>query len=216
MPRKAGAQLTLEDVVQAAATVLARDGYDGLTMRAVAAEIGVQAPALYWHVKSKEDLSLLLFDHLIDNLDYGPPTGNWRTDIRRMAQRLRERLVETRDIIRLFPEDYTGPRANRSLELMLGLLRQAGVPAAEALHAYGAALAFVVGWARFEVTRRAIQKRHPIITPPSPEMQPNLAWAIAAAGMDPAYDEGFSYGVDLLMAGLDQRLSQASAQTTPN
>ncbi|HEX4196541.1 MAG TPA: TetR/AcrR family transcriptional regulator C-terminal domain-containing protein [Caulobacteraceae bacterium] len=200
----------------AAATVLDRDGYDRLTMRAVAAEIGVQAPALYWHVKSKEDLSLLLFDHLIDNLDYGAPTGDWRGDIRRMAQRLRARLVGTRDIIRLFPENYTGPRANRSLELMLGLLRQAGVPAAEALHVYGAALAFVVGWARFEVTRRAIQKRHPVIAPPLPEMQPNLAWAVAAAGMDPAYDEGFRYGVDLLMAGLEQRLAEVSAQTAPN
>src|SRR5579871_5223773 len=141
MPRKPGPQVTVEDVVTAAANVLARDGYDGLTMRAVAAEIGVRAASLYWHVKSKADLSLLLFDHLIDQLDYAPPTGDWRADLRDMAQRLRARLVGTRDITRLFPESYAaGPRATRSLELGLGLLRQAGLPPAEAMHAYAAAL----------------------------------------------------------------------------
>src|SRR5687767_6586362 len=102
MPRKPGPQLTRDEIVQAAARVLQREGYDRLTMRAVAAELSVQAPALYWHVKSKEDLSLLLFDHLIDDLDYGEPTGDWRADARRMTEALRRRLVETRDITRLF------------------------------------------------------------------------------------------------------------------
>jgi TetR/AcrR family tetracycline transcriptional repressor len=209
MPRKPGPQITLDDVVRAAAAVLEREGYDALTMRAVATEIGARAPSLYWHVKNKEDLSLLLFDHLIDNLDYGPPTGDWRADLRRMARRLRDRLVGTRDITRLFPETYaSGPRAIRSLELGLGLLRQAGVPAGEALHAYGAALAFVVGWSRFEVTRRANATRAQ--TQPAPDLSalPNLAWCLAASGLEPDYDRGFEYGVELLIAGLEQRLSR--------
>jgi len=211
MPRKVGPQITLDEVVRAAAAVLARDGYDSLTMRAVAAEIGVRAPSLYWHVKNKEDLSLLLFDHLIDNLDYGPRTGDWRADWRRMAERLRARLVGTRDITRLFPESYaSGPRAIRSLELGLGLLREAGLPAGEALHAYGVALAFVVGWARFEVTRRANAMLAPTDGGPDLSLLPNLAWCLAGRGTEPDYDEGFKYGVDLLIAGLEQRLSSGA------
>jgi TetR/AcrR family tetracycline transcriptional repressor len=208
MPRKPGPQITRAEVVQAAAAVLARDGYDHLTMRAVAAEIGVRAPSLYWHVKSKEDLSLLLFDHLIDNLDYGAVTGDWRADLRRMAARLRDRLVGTRDITRLFPEDYaSGPRAIRPLEMGLGLFRQAGLPAVEALDAYAAALSFIVGWARFEVTRRA--NAEIVQTAPAPDLGalPNLAWVVAASGLQPDYDRGFEYGVGLLIAGLEQRLS---------
>src|SRR5260221_7318780 len=135
MPRRLGAQITLDDVVQAAAAVLARDGYDGLTMRAVAAEIGVRAPSLYWHVRSKQDLSLLLFDHLIDNLDYGSPTGDWRADLRRMAQRVRAPLVGTRDITPLFPEGYPSrPRPLPALGLGLGLFPAARFPAAGAPH----------------------------------------------------------------------------------
>src|SRR6185295_8829803 len=92
---------------------------------------------------------------LIDDLDWGDPTDNWRADLSRMAQQLRARLVSVRDITRLFPERYAaGPRARRSLELGLGALRRAGLPPSEALHAYGAALSFIVGWSRFEVTRR--------------------------------------------------------------
>ena len=210
MPRKSGPQITVDEVVGAAAIVLARDGYEGLTMRAVAAELGVRAPSLYWHVKSKEDLSLLLFDHLIDQLDYDAPTGDWRADVRGMAERLRQRLVHTRDITRLFPEDYaSGPRAISSLELGLGLLRQAGLPAAEALHAYGVALSYIVGWSRFEVTRRANAALAPSGDLPDFSALPNLAWALAAGAEQPGYDEGFRYGVDLLIAGLERRLPAA-------
>ena len=214
MSRKAGRQITREDVVQAAAAVLARDGYDRLTMRAVATDLGGQAPALYWHVRSKEDLSLLLFDHLIDNLDYGAPTGDWRADLRRMAQRLRERLVGVRDITRLFPETYaSGPRAIRSLEMGLGLLREAGLPPGEAVHAYAAALSFIVGWSRFEVTRRADESLATSGSAPDLAHLPNIAWALAATRSDTAYDEGFNYGLDMLLAGVERRLGSAERAT---
>lgn len=207
MPRKPGPQLSRDDVVQAAARVLQRDGYDRLTMRAVAAELNVKAPALYWHVRSKEDLSLLLFDHLVSDLDYGAASGDWRSDLRRMAQALRTRLVETRDITRLFPDDYSsGPRAARPLEMSLDLLRHAGLPGPEALMAYGVALSFIVGWARFEATRRA--QTTPADTPPTP--MPNLAWALADGPVDP--EAGFEFGLDLLIAGLERRLADRAAR----
>ena len=205
MPRKPGPQLTREDIVQAAAQLLNRDGYDRLTMRGVAGELGVQAPALYWHVKSKEDLGLLLFDHLIADLDYGAPSGDWRADLRWMAHALRRRLVETRDITRLFPEDYgAGVRAIRPLELSLGLMRNAGLPASEALHAYGVALSFIVGWSRFEVTRRA-NTLGDAPRPPA-DLFPNIAWALAGAGKLNV-EAGFDFGLDLLIGGLERRLA---------
>lgn len=207
MPRKPGPQLSRDDVIAAAARVLQRDGYDGLTMRGVAAELQVKAPALYWHVRSKGDLSLLLFDHLIADLDYGAPSGDWRADLRRAAHALRRRLVETRDITRLFPDDYgSGPRALRPLEMSLGVLRQAGLTGTEALQAYGVALSFIVGWARFEVVRRAQPAGRAGALPAAPP--PNLAWALAGGPVDP--EAGFDFGVDLLIAGLERRLEVAS------
>lgn len=208
MPRKPGPQLSRDDIVQAAARLLEREGYDGLTMRGVAGELNVQAPALYWHVKSKRDLALLLFDHLISDLDYGPATGDWRGDLRRMAGALRARLVETRDITLLFPDDYSsGPRAIRPLEMSLGLLRQAGLSGGEALQAYGVALAFIVGWARFEVTRRGTTAAS---HPPPAALYPNLAWALSDGSADA--EAGFDFGLDLLIGGLERRLELGSAR----
>ena len=43
-------------VVRAALEVLDDAGIDGVTVRAVAARLGVQAPALYWHVRDKREL----------------------------------------------------------------------------------------------------------------------------------------------------------------
>ena len=50
------ANLDRQTVVRAALRLLDRAGLDGLTVRKLAGELGVQAPALYWHFKNKEEL----------------------------------------------------------------------------------------------------------------------------------------------------------------
>jgi AcrR family transcriptional regulator len=48
------------EVTAAARRVLERDGRDGLTMRAVADELGIRAPSLYKHVAGKPAIELAL------------------------------------------------------------------------------------------------------------------------------------------------------------
>jgi len=47
-------------VVLVALKLLDEVGLDGLTLRRLAAELGVQAPALYWHFANKREL----LDHM--------------------------------------------------------------------------------------------------------------------------------------------------------
>ncbi|HKY66620.1 MAG TPA: TetR family transcriptional regulator, partial [Acidimicrobiales bacterium] len=55
------------DVVAAALTVVARDGLDGLTMQAVAAELRIKAPSLYKHVDGKRAIEVeLITDALVE------------------------------------------------------------------------------------------------------------------------------------------------------
>jgi TetR/AcrR family tetracycline transcriptional repressor len=49
-------KLTKPEIVGAALAVLDEDGLDGLTLRKVASRLDVQAPALYWHVRNKQEL----------------------------------------------------------------------------------------------------------------------------------------------------------------
>jgi hypothetical protein len=75
------------------------------------------------------------------------------------------------------------------------------------LPSHGAApLSYVVGWSRFEVTRRTNARLAKAGDRPDLGALPNLAWALAGGGGEPDYDQGFRYGVDLLIAGLERRL----------
>jgi AcrR family transcriptional regulator len=48
------------EIVEAARDLLETEGPDGLTMRAVASRLHIQAPSLYKHVEGKEEMEVLL------------------------------------------------------------------------------------------------------------------------------------------------------------
>ena len=48
------------EIVDAAREILEREGPEGLTMRRLAEAMGIRAPSLYKHVRSKEDLEVVL------------------------------------------------------------------------------------------------------------------------------------------------------------
>jgi AcrR family transcriptional regulator len=45
-----------DEILDVAATVLEEDGPDALTMRQLAARMGIRAPSLYKHVRDKDDI----------------------------------------------------------------------------------------------------------------------------------------------------------------
>ncbi|MGN6773072.1 MAG: helix-turn-helix domain-containing protein, partial [Rhizobiaceae bacterium] len=53
---------------EAALTLMARHGYDAVTMRQLAAEVGVQAAALYRYFPTKEDLLFTLMREHMEGL----------------------------------------------------------------------------------------------------------------------------------------------------
>lgn len=56
----APSRTSLEQIVAAGGEVLEADGLEGLTMSAVASRVGVRAPSLYKHVRSRGDLVALV------------------------------------------------------------------------------------------------------------------------------------------------------------
>ncbi|MGW0634064.1 TetR/AcrR family transcriptional regulator [Nocardia salmonicida] len=67
LPSKPGARgpkpgLTVDDVVSAGIALADRDGIDKLTIRAVAAELGLRAMSLYTYIPSKDALIVLMVD----------------------------------------------------------------------------------------------------------------------------------------------------------
>jgi len=54
-----------DEIIDAAGRLLEKNGRDGLTMRAIAAELGIQAPSLYKHIDGKRELEIGLLTDAI-------------------------------------------------------------------------------------------------------------------------------------------------------
>ena len=70
--------LTPRRIVAAGIAVADADGLAGLSMRRVAAELGVATMSLYRHVNDKDDLLLHMIDATIGEVQLAEPPADWR------------------------------------------------------------------------------------------------------------------------------------------
>jgi AcrR family transcriptional regulator len=78
--------LDLGRIVTAAIRLADADGLPALSMRRVAAELGVGAMTLYTHVPGKAELVALMHDAVLGELYPQPPAGDWRARLTAVAQ----------------------------------------------------------------------------------------------------------------------------------
>ena len=86
--------LTAESITTTALTILSRYGLGDLSMRRLARELDVQPSALYWHVKDKQSLLILISRSLKAEVDTLCPAT---VDPLAAAMSLREVLLKYRD-----------------------------------------------------------------------------------------------------------------------
>src|SRR5215470_9710656 len=98
----ASARLDQAAIVDAAFEVLNKEGLDGLSLRLVAEQLGVQAPALYWHVHNKAELLSLMAAtfHAASRLP-ALGGGGWRDQLMRSARARRRAMLRRRDSARV-------------------------------------------------------------------------------------------------------------------
>lgn len=90
--------LRRDDVVAAALGILDHYGLADLTMRRLASTLGVQAGALYWHFRSKQDLLAAVSDVILADLPALPaePEADWPVTLRLWSARLHAALRSRR------------------------------------------------------------------------------------------------------------------------
>lgn len=138
--------LTRTDVVDAAIGILDEYGLGDLTMRRLAASLGVQPGALYWHVANKQALLGAVADRILEHLDHDMPTGDWDLRFNELAHRLRAALLAHRDGAEVVAAAHS-LRTGRggTLALLSEVLVDAGFTPAEAELAALAVLHYVLG-----------------------------------------------------------------------
>ena len=202
--------LSRERIVRAALRLIDERGLAACTMRALGAELGVEAMSLYRHVRGKEDL----WDGVVDLLQEGlagevPDPADWRAVMRGFALRFR---AVAREHPHAFPllarRPATGYLAARGLaERGLRTLVDAGFTPEEAAAALRAVSRWVIGFALTEAAAAGgARPASDDAAEPAGEGHPLLAGLLGALAAEPP-DELFLFGLDLLLDGLAARLA---------
>src|ERR1700753_976899 len=84
--------LSRDSIVAAAIEIADNDGLEAVSIRRLATRLGARPMSLYSHIERKGDLIDLMVDEVIAGsiLPESPPSGDWRDDLRRIAQSTRE------------------------------------------------------------------------------------------------------------------------------
>ncbi|WP_434446671.1 TetR/AcrR family transcriptional regulator C-terminal domain-containing protein [Lentzea sp. E54] len=158
--------LTRESIVTAALGLLDDKGMDALTVRALAARLDVRAPALYWHVRNKQELldemATEIMRRVAGALADLPPGTDWRDDLASYARVLRAEYLLHRDGARTFSGTrITDPDVVRVKEPWFERWTAAGWKPADADDAADLVTAFVVGFVIEEQERRQAAETDP-------------------------------------------------------
>jgi AcrR family transcriptional regulator len=205
--------LTRERVVAEALTVIATDGADALSMRALAARLGVVPGAIYRHVRDKEQLRDLVVDGVLAEVDcHASPSLPWTEQVTTLARRLRAVLEDHPGIAGLLKtRDPLGPHSLALAEAFLTPLQQAGLPARQTALAYSLIYDYTLGFAlsdRTTVNEQRVQdaatrhQLHEFFR----SLPANRFPALAALGEHvwaDNRDQRFTASLDTLVRGLD-------------
>ena len=159
-PRRRGAGqragLSRRQVLAAARRIADAEGVDRLTMRRLAAELGVMPNALYTYVPDKEALLDALLDDLLADVDPGDPAAeeDWRDGLVGVMDASRRLLLAHPQLAPVFlARPALGPNAARLGEITLALLRRGGVEGERAVEALRVLLIYSLGFAAFQAPR---------------------------------------------------------------
>ncbi len=147
--------ISREDIVGAAVRIVEAGRYEEMSIRTLAADLGVAPMSLYRHIRDKDDL----LDEVVDRLlarAWRPAAGEdgWQAWVIEAAARLRQFLVSQPAALHVYlRHPVVSPAAVERMDAMMGVLRRAGLDEAAARSAYGALHTYTIGFAALEASR---------------------------------------------------------------
>lgn len=198
-------------VTDTALRLLNETGLEGLTLRRIAQELNVQAPALYWHFASKQALLDAMATEMYRRMQRAAPPPReqpWQQSITAACRALRDELLRYRDGARVFSgTHFTGGDHAVPLEGYLGGMVRAGFALPDAVLAYSTAYAFTIG---FVIEEQAV---HPLpgefderfdLAARTERLGTEHPLAVAAGQeLFEGFEERFERGLAIVVAGIE-------------
>jgi AcrR family transcriptional regulator len=207
-------QLTRQRVVAEALAVIAQDGAQALTMRGLAARLGVVPGALYHHVGNKQQLQDLVLDGVLAEVDvHLDPSLAWPQQLKVLADRLRQVLERHPGVAGILKtRDPLGPHSLALAEAFLSPLQAAGFGDRQAGLAFFLLVDYTIGFAlsspRTSINEQRVRdaairtQLHQFFRSLPPDRFPALVALGEHVWVDNR-DERFTAGLDVLVDGLE-------------
>jgi TetR/AcrR family tetracycline transcriptional repressor len=199
-------------VAETALRLLNEVGLDGLTLRAIAKELDVKAPALYWHFKDKaallDEMATVIMRRMLDGavLD---PADTWRERLLKANRTLRATLLGYRDGAKVFSGTrFTSGVHVAQMEDNLRLLTGAGFTLPQAVRAQTTAYMYTLGFVSEEQGVQPVPGVRREGFDPEERARAMADFPLAAAAgrhIFTDFDQHFEEGLALLLDGVEAR-----------
>lgn len=208
------APVNRERVLRAAITLADRDGIDSLTMRGLGRALGVEAMSLYNHVTSKDDILDGIVDLVLGDVEVPGSGTPWKAAMRhRSISAHAVLLAHPWAAIQIMSRYNIGPGMTRYLDATLGRLREGGFSIEGALDAWNTLDSHLYGFTLQELNL-------PFDADDAPQVSASVLPQLSATDfphvteiighvMQSGRREDFTFGLDLILEGLERKLNQA-------
>lgn len=207
--------LSSDVIFRAALAVVDAEGLDALTMRRLAADLGVAPMSLYSHVPNKDDLLIGVVNLATSEIELPTPdTPPWEA-LRRLTREFRRVTKLHPNLVPLImTRPPTGTAALLTLEAALDALRRAGIEPARVARSYRLSASFAIGFVTLDAGGffRPVEtgRASPAIEPAALEAIPRVVEAAPyLAEWDS--DEEFEAGMDVIIDFLSRDLPPQEA-----
>ncbi|MGV0737740.1 TetR/AcrR family transcriptional regulator C-terminal domain-containing protein [Mycobacterium syngnathidarum] len=201
MPRPRS--LSQVQVAAAALAVIDACGLQGLSMRAVARELGTGTMSLYRYVADRDELEAMVVDLVLDGVDPGPPRGSARHQLAELAERVRTAAGRHPAVAPLIlTHRHRSPASLNWGESVLAVLTAAGYDGKRRVYAFRALLAYIFGALEIEMLGSlAGPGTDALASLPANEYPLLSETAAVAGGIEP--HEEFRRGLEILLRALE-------------
>lgn len=211
-------------ITRTAIAIADREGLAAVSMRRIAAEIGTGTSSLYRYFARKDDLLNLMVDGVLAGGEY-PSSGDWRADMRTVAQGLRARFKDHPWLCSALAGKPTlGPNRMSALERSLSQLEVTKLSLSERLVLIDTVTSYVRGFVASEVADIAARAQSGLDDAQWDSDQAEYAELLKRSGDYPLsaalfselekteaerrQGEGFAAGLDVILDGIQVRLNR--------
>ncbi|ASS67359.1 MULTISPECIES: TetR/AcrR family transcriptional regulator [unclassified Paenibacillus] len=148
--------------MEASWKLLAVQGIEQFTMRSLAAELGIQAPSIYWYFKSKQLLFQALANEVAKEISLGlPREGGWKERLLESGRTIRLKLREFPCSAQIFMQTRPEPDYLRVMDQLLGMVESAPISDEDRFSFMLHLLNYVLNYSVDEYEQKRVQAAYP-------------------------------------------------------